>query len=148
MKLSERRSNNKIKKFERDKRKEMAAEMYLRHMSQAEIAKALGVSRSVVCDYIQENLAEFKRERIETTEQWILRELAELDRMEKFALEKLEATGDPKWYEMQMKAKDRRTKYLGLDKGDKQEITVITPEFEQKIKEKFEAIIKKNQEQN
>ena len=74
------------------------------------------VSHGTISRDVQIIRAEWKQKATESIDEWIARELADLDELEKQAWRE-------KRYDLVLKIKDRRAKLLGLDKPMRTEIT-------------------------
>jgi transcriptional regulator with XRE-family HTH domain len=106
-------------------RRQQVATLRLAHLTQAEIAKRLGVSVGTVNSDLQAVRDEWAERRRTATDEWLSEELAKLDRLER-ALLPLALQGQASAADRVLSVMDRRAKLLGLNKPDRHEHTVIT----------------------
>jgi transcriptional regulator with XRE-family HTH domain len=106
-------------------RRQQVATLRLAHLSQAEIARKLGVSVGTVNADLQAIRQEWAERRRSSFEEWLDEELAKLDRLER-ALLPLALQGQATAADRVLSVMDRRAKLLGLNKPERHEHTVIT----------------------
>ena len=106
-----------------ERRKEVARLLVRMHMRPREIGEQLGIHMGTVYRDIKWLKKEWEKERISHIDDLRMKELAELDEMEKICMEKLEGCANPwqgtRWIEERRKIKERRAKMLGLDAPDR-----------------------------
>ncbi len=104
------------KKVEIQERRRKVAILYLQHhMSQEDIARALGIHQSTVSRDLKALEEQWQKEAMQTIEKVKARELAELDMMEREAALQYQQTKSLKWFNARLKIKERRARLLGLD---------------------------------
>ena len=105
-----------------DRRKKVSA-LYLRRISQVEIAEQLGVSKYAVCRDIKILEKEWRSEYVASINAIHNRELAELDQMERDMAMLYYHNHDPAIIDRRLRVKDHRAKLLGLYSAVKTELT-------------------------
>lgn len=114
------------RKTEIAERRRNVASLYLRHITQEEIAKSMGVSQVTISRDIKKLTEQWMKEANADITTRKARELAELDDMEKDAALEFNKSKRPDWWNARIKAKERRAKLLGLDAPTKQDINSRT----------------------
>jgi len=118
-------------------RRVKVSELFKKRYKHYEIAQMLGVDRSTITKDIKAIQKEWKAEALDNLHIVRLRELADLDDMERICIERLEKLAKnphqgSRWMEERRKIKERRSKLLGLDAEQKmsvkRELTIITKE--------------------
>ena len=112
-------------------RRATVAQLFMARVSQREIAKQLDESDAVISNDVKILQAAWQRAMIDDPVKERLRELAEIDDMERYAALQLVQTRDGIWWDRRLRAKERRARMLGLDapiKVDKTEKLHITVE--------------------
>lgn len=109
-------------------RRKLVAEYYLQHATESEIAQMLGVGQATISRDIQAILADWKRAYLVDAEAYVLRDLADLDSLERECATRLRATGEAIWVLRLVQIKGRRAKLLGLDAPSKVDISVFVRE--------------------
>lgn len=110
-------------KYKVAERRRQVAMMYASHMSQAEIAKRLGVHVATISRDVAVIEAEWMDQAAISLGQRRARELAELDDIEYNAADSFSEDKNPRWLEVRLKCKERRAKLLGFDAASKVEIS-------------------------
>lgn len=105
-----------------DRRKKVAG-LYLSRVSQNQIAVKLGCSRQTVTQDVKALLIEWREERLGDVESLVVRELAELATIEQQAAQQFALAADPAWLMIRLRAKERRSKMLGLDAPTRTDVT-------------------------
>jgi len=129
-------SGLKYSKMKIAERRIKLMELYEQRYSYTEMAKILEVDRSqVVRDLqaIEAKLVERTQEAMGNLEAMRLRELEDLDRMERICIERLEKLQHSphqgsRWLEERRKIKERRAKLMGLDSEQKFKVTTVEQE--------------------
>jgi len=115
-------------------RRRKVAKLYLRKMSQEDIAKKLGVSQSTVSRDIRYLTKKWTQEAIGDIDRRRGRELAELEEIEYDCAAQFASNKEPAWLRIRLRAKERIARMLGLDaptgidltsKGEKLDPNVI-----------------------
>lgn len=119
--------------MEMEHRRRQVAEYYQQHATQAEIAEMLGVDRATISRDVQAILADWKRAYLVDAEAYVLRDLADLDSLERECSTRLRATGDAVWVLRLVQIKARRAKLLGLDAPSKIDIEVYVRQRAQEL---------------
>jgi hypothetical protein len=105
------------------RRTEVARLLCEEHLRPMAIAKILGVHQATVYKDVIAIRQEWKKDRLDHVEEVRMRELAELDEMERICMERLIGCTQPwqgaRWMEERRKIKERRAKLLGLDAPEK-----------------------------
>jgi hypothetical protein len=105
-----------------ERRTEVAKLLCEEHMRPGAIARLLDVDPSTITRDIRAIRKEWKRERIDNVDEVRMREIAELDEMERICMERLRGCTAPwqgaRWMEERRKIKERRAKLMGLDAPD------------------------------
>jgi len=113
-------------------------------VSQREIAKQLDESDAVISNDVKILQAAWQRAMIDDPVKERLRELAEIDDMERYAALQLVQTRDGIWWDRRLRAKERRARMLGLDapfKIDKTEkIHITVEEIRRDISDRVDSI--------
>lgn len=91
-----------------------AAQLYLCHWTQQQIACHLGCSQATVSADLQTLREQWCQEHQALIAEALERELLELDEMEREAAEQCEATRSVKWFDLRLAIKDRRARMLGF----------------------------------
>lgn len=104
-------------------RRHHVAALYLRRVTQEQIASKLGCSQQTVSADLTALKEQWKQEHQQDVEAVILRDLAELDVMEADCALQFAATHEVTWIAARLKIKERRAKLLGSDKPVRQEHT-------------------------
>jgi len=112
--MSKTRSKRKADELARERRRAQVAELYLQRMTQTEIARILGVSQPTVSRDIKAIERRWRQQAVDNLDRQKLRELAELDRMEREAAINYQHTHDIKWFRERKWIKEQRAKILGL----------------------------------
>jgi transposase len=129
-----RRPVHPSKSHEIKERRLLVSKYYKQRFKQYEIAEILGVDRSTIARDIQAIHREWQAQCIDNVHVVRIRELADLEDMEKICMERLEELEKnphqgSRWMEERRKIKERRSKMLGLDTEQryviKKEITVV-----------------------
>jgi len=123
-------------------RRMRVSELLKQRYKQFEMGDLLGVDRSTISKDIKAIHKEWMAQSLDNLHIVRLRELVDLDDMEKICIQKLAAIKSPtqgsRWMEERRKIKERRARLLGLDAEQrysvKREITIIT-------KEKRDAVV-------
>lgn len=106
-------------------RRRRVAELRLQHHTQAEIAKAVGVSVATVNGDLKAIRDEWADRRTTSYEEWVGEEIAKMDRLERTLLPQA-IVGDYAAVDRILAVMDRRARMLGLDKPQQHQHTVIT----------------------
>jgi len=118
-------------------RRKKVMELYKQRYTHAEIADLLGVERSLVTIDIRNMMTALEQDGIENAAIVRIRELMDLDCLERQAMKRLEKlAGSPhqgsRWAEIILSCKERRAKLLGLDAEQKfsvrTSVTVLSKE--------------------
>ncbi len=115
------------KRVEMADRRRRVGQMYLQHVNQSDIARALGVYQSTVARDIATLKDEWRQEAISDVKDRILREAAELDDLEAACAERFEQTGQVGWVAQRLAIKDRRARLLGLDAPRRTDVNLGMP---------------------
>jgi transposase-like protein len=102
-------------KAAKEERQRKVAALYLRRVSQSEIAKQLGVNQATISRDLQVLYKLWRAEAASMIDEHQARELAELDQMEQDAAIQYSQTKRRDWLDTRLKIKERRAKLLGLD---------------------------------
>jgi len=125
-------------------RRATVAQLFMARVSQREIAKQLDESDAVICNDVKILQAAWQRAMIDDPVKERLRELAEIDDMERYAALQLVQTRDGIWWDRRLRAKERRARMLGLDapfKIDKTEkIHITVEEIRRDISDRVDSI--------
>lgn len=109
-----------------ERRKEVA-KLYLRGVSQTEIAERLGVVQSTISKDVSALLEQWKATQERTIDDAVTRQLEELKQIISTAWQCLfQSESDDakaKWLDVIMKAQDRESKLLGLDAPKRTDVT-------------------------
>ena len=97
------------------KRRETVSQLYLRHITQPQIAAQLRVDKSTVSRDVKYLIEQWRERAQGPIAQWVAQELAEIDQMEADAAMAYATTKDRQWVETRLHIKDRRAALLGLD---------------------------------
>jgi predicted XRE-type DNA-binding protein len=108
-------------------RRTTVAKLWTRHLTQAEIAAAVGVTQSTVSRDIKTLVAAWRQEALADVSAMRARELADLDAMEREAAVAASVKLSPqelaRLLEVRLRIKERRARFLGLDAPQRQEVT-------------------------
>ena len=111
-------------KVRMEERQKKVSQLYLRHQTQTEIARVLGVDQTTVSADIAAIRARWKEEGIFNFDEVKQREAAELDEMEAEAAVEFGKRKNWEWFDRRLKVKERRAKLLGLDAPTKTDSNV------------------------
>jgi predicted transcriptional regulator len=109
-------------------RRRQVAELYLQRTSEAEIAEQLGVNQATISRDIQALRAEWRTTYLSDTEALVLRDLADLDALERECMTQLRDSHDAIWALRVVQIKARRSALLGLDAPAKIDIAIYVRE--------------------
>jgi transcriptional regulator with XRE-family HTH domain len=108
------------------KRRATVAKLWTRRLTQEEIAAAVGVDQSTVSRDVKALVAAWREEALGDVTDLRARELADLDAMEREAAMAASADVSPqelaRLLEVRLRIKDRRSRLLGLDAPQRQEV--------------------------
>jgi len=133
----------KVKQSKRDEiasRRTQVAAMRLAQLSQQEIADRLDVSVGTVNSDLQAIRAEWTERRLQSYENWLMEELATLDKLQRAFLP-LALSGQTNAADRVLAVMDRRAKLVGLDKPQQHEHVVITKDVIEAEIERLQAEI-------
>ena len=102
-------------------RRKKVSQLYLRHQTQAEIGRVLGVDQKTISNDLAALRAEWKASGLMNTDEVKTREAAELDEMEAEAAVEFGRKKNWEWFDRRLKVKERRAKLLGLDEPTRNE---------------------------
>ena len=109
--------NQEAVKIEERRRKVL--QLYLRHQTQAEIGRVLGVDQKTISNDIAAIRAGWKEANTFDFDAIKQREAAELDEMEAEAAIEFGRKKSSEWFTNRLKVKERRARLLGLDEPAK-----------------------------
>ena len=103
------------KRTEIENRRRMVAQLYLRKVTQEEIAQKLGISQPTVSRDIYYLSQRWQQEALGDMDGRRGRELAELEEMERDCAMQFANAKDMRWLSQRLRVKERIAKMLGLD---------------------------------
>lgn len=106
------------------KRRRMVAQLYLRRMTQIEIAEKLNISQATVSGDLKALKREWLEQSLDAVDEVRAREVAELDEMERDCALQFVGGKEDVWILRRLGLKERRAKLLGLDKPAKATVTI------------------------
>lgn len=110
----------------RGQRRAAVCYLYKRRYNQSEIAAILECSQGTVSQDIRAIHETWRQSQLDNIEIVRMREIADLDDMERICIERLEHCKDPRtgsrWMEERRKIKERRARLLGLDAAQAYEV--------------------------
>lgn len=104
-------------------RRKKVSQLYLRHQTQAEIGRVLGVDQKTISNDLAALREQWKAAGLMNTDEVKQREAAELDEMEAEAAVEFGKRKSTEWFVQRLKCKERRAKLLGLDEPARQEVS-------------------------
>jgi len=128
----------------RQERRSKVADLWKRKYSVSEIAKIVGIGIDTVRNDIRKMEQQWIKNQAINVNDIRMRELADLDEMEKLCIDRLESLKDSptkgaRWLEERRKIKVRRAELLGLDAATKFKVTTPGSEIS---KEQHDAVVK------
>ena len=114
--------SGRMRKTEREARRKRVLALYLRHVTQSEIASLLNVNQSTISRDIEVIEAEWRKERDRDLSEWKARMLADLESIERDASTRYTVTNEPEWLRLRLLVQERRAKLLGTDAPKKLEL--------------------------
>jgi predicted DNA-binding protein YlxM (UPF0122 family) len=112
------KANFAQKKAEIAYRRKLVGGLYLAHISQDEIARQVKCDQSTVSRDIKFLKKEWTKEAVGEIADFVVRELAELNEMERQAALEFGQKGGktPRWLDVRLRIKEKKYQLLGLDK--------------------------------
>jgi len=121
------------KRTEIEHRRRQVAQLYLRKVTQEEIAQKLGISQPTVSRDIYYLSQRWQQEALGDMDGRRGRELAELEEMERDCAMQFANAKDARWLSQRLRVKERIAKMLGLDAPRLVDLTTqgekLAPEF-------------------
>lgn len=116
-------TSRQSKAAKREQRRARVAELYVQHLSQRQIAELLGVSQPTVSRDIKYILNQWRKQYVENIQQVRLRELAELDAIDREMAIQYQKTGEIKYVRERRWPKEMKAKILGLFEPERVALT-------------------------
>jgi DNA-binding CsgD family transcriptional regulator len=110
--------------FTIEKRRRDVASLYRSRVSEREIAGSLNISLATVYRDIQVIMEEWRRQYLVDMNAYVVRDLADMDQMERDCAAQFAAGHQPIWILRRLQIKERRAALLGMDAPDKVDLEV------------------------